>query len=98
MQVRYGYLSEEHRETLEAPITVEELRTAVFKGDSKKSSGKDGIGLEFFKTLWDDIANKMRTLYTRMLQEKKLSEKQKHGIIVCIPKKETPKTQRTTGP
>jgi hypothetical protein len=45
MQVRYGHLSEKHRETLEAPITVEELRTAVFKGDSKKPPSKDGICL-----------------------------------------------------
>ena len=30
-------------------ITAEELRAAVFKVYSKKSPGKDGIGLEYFK-------------------------------------------------
>ena len=37
----------------------------------------------------------MRIQYTQMLQEKNLSEKQKHGIIVCIPKKRDP--QKTRG-
>ena len=56
-------------ETLEAPITEEELRAAVFKGDSEKSPGKDGIGLDFFKIVWEEEANDMRTLYTQMLRD-----------------------------
>jgi hypothetical protein len=31
------------REILEMRITAEELKAAVFKGDSKKSPGRDGI-------------------------------------------------------
>jgi hypothetical protein len=55
-QVGYGCLSYEHREALEAPITEEEQREAVFKGDSKKSPGKDGIRPDFLKILWEELA------------------------------------------
>ena len=55
-QVGYRRLSDEHRETLEAPITEEEQREAVFKGDSKKSPGKDGIRPDFLKILWEELA------------------------------------------
>jgi len=36
LQTGYGYLSDDYRETLEVPITAEELRAAVFKFDTKK--------------------------------------------------------------
>ena len=54
-------------ETLEMRITVEELKAVEFKGDSNKSPGRDGIGLEFFKVLWEDIAGDMKTLFNQML-------------------------------
>jgi hypothetical protein len=74
------------------PITVEELKAVVFKGDSKKSLARDGIGLEFFKVLWEGIAGDIRTLFNQMLRDRKLSEHQKQGVIVCIPKNARPHT------
>jgi len=74
------------------PITAEELKAAVFKGDSKKSPGRDGMELEFFKILWEDIVGHMRTLFTQMLRDRQLSERQKQGVIVCIPKNARPHT------
>ena len=38
------------------------------------------------------MASDMRTLFTQMFRDRKLPEKQKQGVIVCIPKCETPKT------
>ena len=40
LQAGYGRLSDDCRETLEVPITTEELRAAVFKGESKKSPAR----------------------------------------------------------
>jgi len=54
-------LSDGWRETLELATTAEDLKAAVFDGDRKKSPGRDGIGLELFKVLWEDIACDMRT-------------------------------------
>jgi len=51
LETGYGCVPDAWREILEMPITVEELKAAVFKGDSKKSPGKDGLGLKLFKVL-----------------------------------------------
>jgi len=74
------------------PITAEELKAAVFKGDSKISPGRDGVGLDFLKVLWEATAGDMRTLFTQMLRDRQLSERQKQGVIVCIPKNARPHT------
>jgi len=63
----------------------------VFKEDSKKSPDRDGIRLEFFKVLWENIAGDMRTLFTQMLRNWQISERQKKGVIVCIPKSAKPR-------
>jgi len=39
------------KETIEMPITAEELKAVVFKRDRIKSPGRDRIGPEFFKVL-----------------------------------------------
>ena len=86
------------REILDMSITVEELKETVFKGDSKKSPGRDSIELEFFKVIWEDIAGDMRTLFTQMLQDNQLSERQKQGVLVCIPKNTRPLTPEDRRP
>jgi len=69
LETGYGCVPDAWREILEVSITAEELKAAVFKGDSKKSPHRDGIGLEFFKVLWEDIAGDMRTLFTQTLRD-----------------------------
>ena len=54
LETGYGCVPDAWREILEVSITAEELKAAVFKGDSKKSPHRDGIGLEFFKVLCED--------------------------------------------
>jgi len=54
LETGYGCVPDVWRDILKMPITAEELKAAVFKGDSKKSPGRDGMGLEFFKVLWED--------------------------------------------
>ena len=40
------------RQKLDAPLTAEELHTAVYQLHDKKSPGIDGITAEFYKTYW----------------------------------------------
>jgi hypothetical protein len=42
------------KETLEMPITTEELNAAVFEGDRKITPGRDSEGLEFLNVLWEE--------------------------------------------
>ena len=98
LQAGYGNLSDDCGETLEVLITAEELRAAAFKGDSKKSPGKEGIGLEFFKLFWEDVERDLRTLFTQMFRDHTLIEKQEQAVIVCIPKGERPNTPEDCRP
>jgi len=92
LETGYGCVPDAWREILKMPITAEELKIALFKGDSKKYPGKDGIGLEFFEVLWEDIAGDFRTLFIWMLRDRQLSERQKQVAMVYIPKNVRPNT------
>ena len=79
-------MPDDSKETLEMPITTEELNAAVFEETAKISHGRAGVGLEFFNVLWEDIAGDMRTLFTQKLWDRQLKASQKQGVIVCIAK------------
>jgi hypothetical protein len=75
---------------MEEPITVEELEHAIRTGRKKKSPGRDGIFHEFFfaKT-WSyakhDFLEIMNDMYFTGM-----TEAQKNGNIVCLPKRANP--------
>jgi len=62
------------------------VHIAVQKGKKRKAPGSDGIGLEFYKINWATIKEDIRELMNQMFMERKMSTKQKHGVIVCLPK------------
>ena len=93
----YGCVPDAWREILEMPITAKELKAVVFKGDSKKSPGRDGVALEFLKVLWEDIGGDMRTLFT-LIRHRQLSELQKQGVTDCILKNARPHTPENYRP
>ena len=76
----------------EEPTTLDELRTAVATGKARKAPGCDGISLEFFKITWEvtkqDLLNIMNTKYSNGI----ITDTQKRGDIVCIPKTPHPLT------
>ena len=70
----------------------------MFKVDSKKSPGKNGIGLDFFKTLCEEVADDMRTLYTQMLRDLSCQRNKNKGSQPVYRNARNPKHQRTIGP
>jgi len=42
-------------EAIEEEITMDELKTAIRKGEEHKSPGQDGICHEFYKIMWEKI-------------------------------------------
>ena len=48
-------LSKDQKDKLDALITEEEIKTAIFNLQSDKSPGWDGIPIEFYKEYWEDI-------------------------------------------
>jgi exonuclease III len=71
---------------LENPITMEELKETVKKGKRKKSPGPDGINHEFFIKEWDIIKEDLKDIINDMYINGSISDAQKHGHIVCLPK------------
>jgi hypothetical protein len=75
--------------SLDAPVTIEELHTAIKSGKPLKAPGGDGICQEFYKLTWKTTKQDMEIM-NQMHSDGTIKEQQKHGIIVCIPKKPTP--------
>jgi hypothetical protein len=84
------HLAEGWKEVLDMPITLDELQRAVNKWEGNKASGRDGMCLEFYKATRGALKGEMVELFNQMFLDRKLSDQQKQGFIVCIPK--------TTGP
>jgi exonuclease III len=92
LENNHGRIPLEGHNILDMPITQEELKAAVHKGNTNKSPGRDGIALEFFTALWDTMGEVMTDMFNQILRDRTLTERQKQGVIVCIPKQPNPKT------
>jgi hypothetical protein len=75
---------------LEEPVTLDELLAVVRKGKECKSSGRDGICNEFFKTTWEVTKQEMLEIIDHMYIEGEVTEAQKQSIILCMSKKTPP--------
>lgn len=49
-------INNSRKEYLSAPVTLEEIRAAVFTIDDSKSPGPDGFSAKFYKFKWDDLS------------------------------------------
>jgi hypothetical protein len=85
-------LTKEQQDSLSAPISRVEVRKAVFGGARNKAPAIDGISPEFFCETWDDMEEIWVTLFQRMYDTGKITNQQKHGLIVCAPKSRSPRT------
>jgi hypothetical protein len=82
-------LSVAQQQELQAPITRDENRTAIFSGSRHKAPISDGLCLEFYQETWDDLADLWEHIFQLMFTSGELTANKKLGIIVCVPKKNT---------
>jgi hypothetical protein len=75
---------------LEETITIDELSHAVKQGKPHKAPGRDGICLEFYKKTWETTKQDLLDVMNDMYREGQITDRQKYGIIVCIPKQARP--------
>lgn len=80
-------LSEEDKETLEAPFTEEEFRRALGDLNSGKTPGSDGLPPEFYTTFWQFLAPFLCASLGYAIETGIMSDNQKRGIITLVPKK-----------
>jgi hypothetical protein len=83
-------LLEVMKEILDGPLTPQELRCAVDKRKKNKAPGRDGINNAYFQVKWEQMKDDLVKLFSEMFLDKKLTTKQKHGVIVLCPKKTCP--------
>ena len=63
----------------------EDILTALHSGAPHKSPGIDGICLELYTANWETIHTDLQLL-NYVFQNKHISPRQRHGIIICLPK------------
>ena len=71
---------------LDQPITTEENHHALRAGARHKSPVIDGICLEFYTANWGTIRTDLTEPINQMFIHKNIHPRQKHGILVCLPK------------
>ena len=84
-------LQREVNEAMEEPILMGELETAVKMGKSNKAPGCDGINTDFFKIMWDEIKSDLLGILNKMYIEGQITDAQKKGLMVCVPKRNDPR-------
>ena len=73
-------------------ITESEVYKTLRQGAKRNSTGDDGLGLEFYMTMWDEIEDDLDKVYNEMLRPVEITTNLTTGIIVCILKHADPKT------
>ena len=68
-------------------LSVLELKEALFKMESNKSPGLDGLTAEFYKYFWWDLINIFQKLIGEIYNQNQLCNSMKIGLITLIPKK-----------
>ena len=80
-------LSEEQRTSCEGLISKEECKKAIEMFDNGKTPGNDGIPVEFYKIMWDNLADQLVEVINYSFQLEEVTISQRQAIITLIDKK-----------
>jgi len=80
--LNFPKLSDEDRDEIEDPLTLEECKTFLESFQENKLPGEDGFTIEFYKYFFDSIEG-------HVLENGELSISQRRGIITLTPKDES---------
>ena len=76
--------------SLDQPITLEEMENVIKNLKNNKSPGWDGLTAEFYRHFWDDIKHTLYQSYLESINHHCLSPSQRIGVINLIPKPKPP--------
>ena len=79
-------LSEQEKQLLEGPITLEELTKALKSFENNKTPGCDGLTKEFYMTFWHDLAPVLLETLNYCTQRHLMTNSQRRGVITLIHK------------
>ena len=79
-------LDEATRSRLDAAININELYDAMMALRSNKTPGCDGLTVELYRVLWNELKNLLYQNYSEALEKGHLNDSARRGIINLIPK------------
>ena len=91
-------LNEEACNNLTAPVTMEEVKTAVFHMNSFKAPGPDGFQAFFFKEYWEIIGLDVWKMVKQAFSGVPLDPRILETLLVLIPKVESPVSMKDFRP
>ena len=86
-------LTAEEKDSLEAPLEKEDLKTTMKKCAKNKSHGNDGLAQEFYEYFWDLISEDLYQSFIESEKTGKRSTSQRQNIISLLEKVGKDKTQ-----
>ena len=84
-------LNENDANQLEGELTFEEISYSLKNMKNDKSPGSDGYTVEFFKVFWGQLGQFILRSLNEGFRKGELSNTQKEGVIICIPKVDKPR-------
>lgn len=79
-------LSEQQKDDLMRPFSMEELKEVVFEMENNKAPGPDGFPVDFYKAFWEiikmDLKDLLDDFHRGLLEVRRLN----YGVITLIPK------------
>ena len=79
-------LSNEDKEELEGPLTLDECKNVLEIFQENKSPGEDGFTVEFYKCFFDLVGSYLLESLNAGYEVGKLSISQRRGVITLIPR------------
>ena len=79
-------LSNENKEEMEGPLTLDECKNVLETFQENKSPGEDGFTVEFYKCFFDLVGSYLLESLNAGYEVGKLSISQRRGVITLIPK------------
>ena len=85
-------LTDEQRDGISGNLTLKEIGSALKNMKNDKSPGSDGYSAEFYKFFFRDLGAFLLRSINEGYSKGELSNTQKQGVIICIPKENKDKT------
>ena len=79
-------LNEEKVESLNRPITADEIEAVIKKLPTHKNPGPDGFTGEFYKAFTEEITPILHRLFQKIQEDGRLPNSFYEGTIILIPK------------
>ncbi|KAI4891758.1 hypothetical protein NFI96_005206 [Prochilodus magdalenae] len=74
-------------DSLDLPLTLDELKTAVSQMAPGRAPGIDGLPVEFYKTFWEQIGHDLFLMLTECIQGGGLPLSCRRAVLTLLPKK-----------